>query len=77
MADAYLPHTVHDLPIPFAFEDSGRLRASFEHYQRQGVIRVIAGAEACHVVVDVRRPYSRPCRTVAWDQSLIQRPEGV
>ena len=59
-ADAYLPHTVHDVPVAWMIDADGVLFERVRHYVRQGVVRVIAGPEACHVIVDVQRPYYRP-----------------
>ena len=59
MADAYLPIVVKHLPAHMFFDDAG-LRPKIASYVRQGVVRVIAGAERCHVVIDIRRLYSRP-----------------
>lgn len=60
MADAYLPHTVYDVPVAWVIDSEGALFERVRHYVRQGVVRVIAGPEACHVIVDVQRPYYRP-----------------
>ena len=60
MADAYLPHTVYDVPVVWVIDSEGALFERVRHYVRQGVVRVIAGPEACHVIVDVQRPYYRP-----------------
>ena len=59
-ADAYLPHTVYDVPVAWVIDSEGALFERVRHYVRQGVVRVIAGPEACHVIVDVQRPYYRP-----------------
>jgi hypothetical protein len=61
MADAYLPVWVHDLPARFVFQPDGSLRAKVRRAVDMGVVRVVAGAELVHVMVDVRRPYSRGC----------------
>lgn len=58
-ADAYLTHTVHDLPAAFVFQPDGKLRDKVAHAVTLGVARVIAGPTACHVEVDIRRPYYR------------------
>ena len=60
MADAYLPHTVHDVPTAWVIGADGALLECVSHYVRQRVVRVIAGPEFCHVIVDVQRPYYRP-----------------
>lgn len=65
MADAYLPHVVENVPAFFAFQPDGRLREKVSHAVALGVVRVIAGPEACHIVVDIRRPYSRPRAVLA------------
>lgn len=62
MADQYLPHVVFNLPISFVMNNDGTLRDAVRHYVRLGVVRVIAGPDRCHVVVDIRRPYWRPQR---------------
>ena len=59
MADMYLPVTVHNLPIRFAFQPDGQLRERVRRAVDMGICRVIAGPEECHVVVDVKRPYFR------------------
>lgn len=58
--DALLPMTVRHLPASFMFQSDGLRRPVFQSYLDQGVIRIIAGAERCHVVIDVKRPYFRP-----------------
>ena len=63
MADVYLPHTVRHLPINVAMV-GGTLRPEVAHYVQQGVVRVIAGPEACDLIIDVRRPYTRPHSTM-------------
>lgn len=65
MADAYLPHTVYDVPVAWVIDSEGTLFERVRHYVRQGVVRVIAGPEACHVIVDVQRPYHRPAAVPA------------
>ena len=65
MADAYLPHTVYDVPVVWVIDSEGALFERVRHYVRQGVVRVIAGPEACHVIVDVQRPYHRPAAVPA------------
>ena len=59
MADDYLPHTVSNVPASWVFDDRGAVRPNFRHYMSQGVVRVIAGPEECHVVIDIKRPYHR------------------
>lgn len=59
MADMYLPVWVRDLPADLIF-DRSRLKPKIEHYVREGIVRVIAGAERCHVSIDIQRPYHRP-----------------
>ena len=61
MADAYLPVCIRHLPAAFAF-DGHALKAAVRTYVDQGIVRVIAGPEACHMIVDIRRPYWRPAR---------------
>jgi hypothetical protein len=59
MADAYLPITVTDIPCYWVFQPDGHLRDRIRSLPT-GVVRVIAGAEKCHVVIDIKRPYFRP-----------------
>lgn len=58
-ADAYLPVWVYDLPAEFCFQPDGRLLEAVARAVHMGVVRVIAGATAAHVMVDVKRPYFR------------------
>lgn len=58
-ADAYLTHTVRDLPSSFVFQPGGRLRGKVERAVQMGVVKVIAGPTLCHVIVDIQRPYYR------------------
>lgn len=58
--DALLPMWVNSLPAHVAFQSNGLLRPAFQSALDQGVIRVIAGPDACHVCIDVQRPYYRP-----------------
>ena len=69
--DMLLPVVVHDLPAYFVFQPDGALRENVRRAVDQGVVRVVAGPEKCHVVVDVRRPYYHP-RT---NQKLIEALE--
>lgn len=64
MADAYLPVTVHHVPVEQVFDVQGRLLPNIQHYAQMGVVRVIAGALACHLVIDVKRPYYRPASVI-------------
>ncbi len=64
MADAYLPHVVERLPWHVAFGLDGKLLPRIRHYAEQGVVRVIAGATECHLIIDVKRPYWRPSRLI-------------
>lgn len=57
--DAFLPVEVRHLPIGFVMQPGGRLREGVAHAVSLGVVRVIAGATECHVIVDVKRPYYR------------------
>ena len=57
MADLYLPVTVTDLPAKFVFQPDGAMREKVSRAVTMGVVRVIAGAEKCNVVVDIKRPY--------------------
>lgn len=59
-AHAYLPVVVDHLPAAFVFSADGSLRTDIDIYVKQGVVRVIAGPEECHLWIDVQRPYSRP-----------------
>ena len=59
--DAFLPILFPDVPCADVF--CGRdLRTKYAHYAKLGVVRVIAGAKLCDVVVDIKRPYFRPRR---------------
>lgn len=60
MADAYLPHAVTFVPTSWVIADNGQIYPKVRHYVKQGVVRVVAGATECHVVVDIQRPYVRP-----------------
>lgn len=59
MADMLLPVVVENLPIRFAFQPDGNLRDKVRHAVNLGVVKVIAGPEQCHMVIDVKRPYFR------------------
>jgi hypothetical protein len=59
MRTTYLPVTVHDLPSQYAFQPDGKLRDKVRHAVDMKVVRVIAGPEKCHVIIDVQRPYHR------------------
>jgi hypothetical protein len=63
-ADMYLPVTVHHLPAHFIFQPDGALRDKFARAVDLRVARVIAGPMACHVVIDVKRPYYRALEDV-------------
>ena len=60
MTVLYLPVTVTDLPAKFVFQPDGAMREKVSRAVTLGVVRVIAGAEKCNVVVDIKRPYFRP-----------------
>jgi len=64
MTDAYLPVIVTDLPSQFAFQPDGALREKVRRAVDMGVVKVIAGPLACHIVIDIQRPY---CRAIAGD----------
>lgn len=56
----HLPIWVDELPADFVFEGP-RLQPAIEHHCRIGVIqRIIAGPTACHLLIDIRRPYTKP-----------------
>ena len=59
MTVLYLPVTVTDLPAEFVFQPDGAMRENVSRAVTIGVVRVIAGAEKCNVVVDIKRPYFR------------------
>jgi hypothetical protein len=60
MADAYLAIWVRGLPINFVFAGSA-LREKLRHYRDIGVIKkIVAGAEAADILIDVREPYTKP-----------------
>lgn len=58
-ADAYLWHTVPNVPIDYVFFGSF-VRPNIRHYVTKDVVRIIAGPERCHVRINVQRPYYRP-----------------
>ena len=66
-ASAYLPVWVYHVPASQVFTMRGDLLPSVKHYADQGVVCIVAGATACHLCIDVQRPYFRP------DQ-MIQSP---
>ena len=66
-ADAYLPVLVRHVPEIQVFDLQGQLLPSLKHYAQQGVVKVIAGPLACHLLIDIKRPYFRP-RDRAIDQ---------
>ena len=59
MADAYLPVMVADLPARFVFQPDGQLRDRIARARDMGVVRVIAGPVAAHLIIDIKRPYWR------------------
>jgi hypothetical protein len=59
MTVEYLPVTVTDLPVSFVFQPDGAMREKVSRALSMKVVRVIAGAEKCNVVVDIKRPYFR------------------
>jgi len=70
-ADAYLPVWVDKIPAHWLFLPDGNLRPKLRTYQAHGVIRVVAGAEYCHLRIDIKRPYYYPetlARVAAFDQ---------
>lgn len=58
--DMLLPVFVGFLPASFFFGDDGKLRPKVKQLTTVGVVRVIAGPEQCHAVIDIKRPYYRP-----------------
>lgn len=58
-ADAYLPVVVKNVPCGMIF-DGPQLKPKVAHYVRLSVVRISAGAEFCHVWIDVQRPYFAP-----------------
>lgn len=58
-ADAYRPVWVENLPASFVFQPDGKLRDKIARAVQMKVCRVIAGAEACHIMIDIKRPYYR------------------
>jgi hypothetical protein len=60
MSVCYLPVLVTDLPASFVYQSDGALREKVSRAVAIKVVRVIAGAEKCHVVVDIKRPYYSP-----------------
>ena len=59
MTGALLPVWVYGLPAEFVFQPDGGLREPVRRCIDKRVVRVIAGPTACHVMVDVKRPYNR------------------
>lgn len=55
----FLPHIVHNVPIAQLIGHDGKLLPNVAHYVAQGVVRVIAGPEQAHCVINIRRPYVR------------------
>lgn len=62
MSVRYLPVLVTDLPASFVYRPDGALREKVSRAVSMKVVRVIAGAEKCHVIVDIKRPYYYPVR---------------
>ena len=60
MATSYLPHIVHNVPAQWVFGSNGKPLQKIQHYMDQRIVRIIAGPNHCHVVIDVRRPHRRP-----------------
>lgn len=58
-ADAYLSEIVYDLPASFVFQPDGALRDKVARAISMKAVRVIAGPEKVHVVLNIRRPYYR------------------
>lgn len=58
-AAAYLPVLVKDVPVDMLFSGSA-LRPTVAHYVAVGVVKIVAGPERCHVLIDIQRPYHRP-----------------
>ena len=54
----YLTHTVCGVPIEAILPD-GQLKPAVRQHVESGTVRVIAGAEKCHVVLRIWRPYYR------------------
>ena len=73
-ADAYLPVWVDNIPAHWVFLPDGNLREKLREYAAHGVIKVVAGAEYCHLRIDIRRPYYYP-ETLAQLASLDQQTE--
>ena len=61
MKKELLPVMVRDLPVSMVMH-GGNLRPDVRSYVDQGVVRVIAGPESVHLIIDVKRPYERPQR---------------
>lgn len=60
-ADAYLSVWVTNLPIAFVLQPDGQLRQRLvDAFANQGVLKVVAGPERCHVHLNIQRPYYRP-----------------
>ena len=59
-ADAYLPHTVRDVPVGWLIGQDGAVYPGVAQYVAQGVVRIIAGPERAHCIIHVKRPYYRP-----------------
>ena len=58
-ADTYLPVLVENLPAAFVFQPDGQLRPAVARARDMGCVKIIAGAEQCHLIIDVKRPYYR------------------
>ena len=59
----YLPTLVANLPVDFVFQPDGALRENVSRLVAMKVVRVIAGAKKCHVVINIKRPYYFPTPT--------------
>lgn len=66
--DAYLKHTVYDVPVDWLIGHDGALHPRVSDYVRQGVVKVIAGPERAHCVIDVMRPYHKPKKQLHIEQ---------
>ena len=59
MAADYRPVVGADLPGHFVFQPDGQLRDRIARARDMGVVRVIAGPVAAHLIIDIKRPYFR------------------
>ena len=61
MADAHLSVWFENLPARTVFQPGGQLRINVQRAIDIGAVkRIVDGAEVAHILIDIKRPYSRP-----------------